>query len=735
MFTRILVIILSLLTFYMCSPQQKDGSEEMRLLLVSVSKREYKAQNTFSPQARLVFIDSLLKMPNPDPTKTAYRNYLRAGILLELGKEKEAARILEELNNAMNGTENRILRDMSLSYLRLGERSNCIAGHAAASCVLPLRGLGVHADELGSRKAVNGYSQLVENDPADLESRWLLNIAYMTLDEYPEKVPVEILIPGMEGDTIVKVKPFEDIAGGLMIDVNNMAGGSVVDDFDNDGYLDIISSSMDLEESIHYFHNDRNGTFSDRSAQSGLSLINGGLNMVQADYDNDGDKDLFVPRGAWKAEYGEEPNSLIRNNGDGTFSDVTKEAGMLRGFFPTQAVTWNDFNNDGWLDLYIGNESNLSGRLYPNELYLNNRDGTFSEIAASAGVNLKLFVKGVTSGDYNNDGWQDIFVSTMNEQRVLFKNMGLKNGKPVFKDVSIQAGISGDTNRSFTTWFFDYDNDGWLDIFACDYTYTQPLSYYAAAEKLNIDAGCEKKILLYHNNHDDTFTEVAKDADLNRTTFAMGGNFGDVDNDGYLDIYLGTGNPQFQSLIPNKMYKNMGGRSFADVTYSARVGHLQKGHGVAFADMDNDGDQDISIDMGGVNPGDSYPSSFFLNPGQNDNRWIVVVLEGDSTNRGAVGARVRVDITENGEHRSIYRDVNSGGSFGSSPLRREIGIGQADRVDAIEIWWPVSNSIQRIECLEANQFIKIKEGSSEVRKIHLNKLDWILVDPLCTTTP
>lgn len=729
MSTRPFFVFLTLLVLTMCST--RDGNEEMNALLNSAKVRANAPANSFHPNARLKYVDSLLAIPNINPGQESYRNYLRAGILLELGREKEAVSIYEGLNLlASDGQRRVLLRDMGISYLRQGERANCIAGHAAASCVLPIHGLGVHQDKTGSLKAIDVYTKIVRNNPDDLESRWLLNLAYMTVNEYPENVPADLLIPGMEGDTIVKVKPFNDIAGGLAIDVNDMSGGSIVDDFDNDGYLDIVTSSIDLEEPMHYFQNLRDGRFADISESSGLNKISGGLNLLQADYDNDGDKDILVLRGAWKGEFGEEPNSLLRNNGDRTFTDVTTQAGILT-FHPTQTATWNDFNNDGWLDLYVGNESDIVRKLRPCEFYINNHDGTFTEIAAKAGADVKLFVKAVTSGDYDNDGWQDIFISTMNDQRVLLRNMGINNGNVTFRNVTAEAHIDRETNRTFTSWFFDYDNDGWLDIFSCDYTYARPLSFYTAAEKLGRQEGCQKKILLYHNNHDGTFTEVATDLGLNRTTFGMGGNFGDIDNDGYLDMYVGTGNPQYQSLVPNKMYKNMDGVAFADVTNTARVGHLQKGHAVSFADVDNDGDQDIYTDMGGIYTGDSYPSSFFLNPGQNDNRWIALTLEGNKSNRGAIGARIRMDVIENGVRRSIYRDVNSGGSFGASPLRREIGLGMADRIELLEITWPGQQSVQRFQCIEPNQFLTLKEGDNFLQPVRLNKIDWAIIDPLC----
>jgi hypothetical protein len=536
----------------------------------------------------------------------------------------------------------------------------------------------------------------------------------------------------MAGAEEIKIKPFEDIAADLKLDVRDMAGGTIVEDFDNDGYLDIITSSWAIGSQMHYFKNNANGSFSDITDQSGLKDITGGLNMVQADYNNDGNTDILVLRGGWKRDYGNEPNSLLRNNGDGTFTDVTTISGLL-SFHPTQTATWNDFNNDGWLDLFIGNESEKSPykQVHPSEFFINNQDGTFTEVAAKAHCRITEYVKGVASGDFDNDGWPDIFISTMNGKRILLKNKGISNNEILFENVTKQAGIDLHRGNTFPTWFWDYNNDGWLDILVCDYTFDRSLAYYAATEKLNVPSANAQKMLLYRNNHDGTFTDVANEMGLTNNAFAMGSNFGDIDNDGYLDMYLGTGNPEFQSLVPNKMFKNIEGNGFVDVTSSARVGSLQKGHGVSFADLDNDGDQDIYIEMGGAFEGDAYQNSFFLNPGQNNNNWLCVKLEGSTSNRSAIGTRLKLTLNENGKSRSVYRDVNSGGSFGASPLRREIGLGAAEKVDKLEIYWRGNSEPEVFYDIKPNQFIKITEGAHQIEHIQLKQINWTLPSRLC----
>ncbi len=725
------IIILFVLVSVSCF-RKSSSHEQMVTILKEFRKKSYNPHNQFHPQAKLKYTDSLLRVAR-NANEIAYCNYLKAHVLLELGEEEKSIGIYNNVAKMLNEVQlGLVMKDMAIANFRLGEQANCVVNHASESCIFPIKGMGIHGDQEGSRKAIEVYKNVLANNPNDLESRWLLNLAYMTLGEYPKSVPATLLIPNMEGDTTYKVKPFEDVAADLKLDVNNMAGGSIVEDFDNDGYLDIVTSGMGIEERMHYFKNNADGTFIDLSNKVGLEGITGGLNIMQADYNNDGFKDILVLRGAWKMEFGNEPNSLLKNNGDGTFTDVTVESGLL-SFHPTQTATWNDFNNDGWLDLFIGNEHSNSMNTFPHpsELYMNNQDGTFREIAAQAHCTVTSYVKGVTSGDYDNDGWKDIFISTMDGKRILLRNIGMNEREIGFQDVTIEAGLANEQGRSFPTWFWDYNNDGWLDIFVCDYTFQKSLAYYAAAEKLGIPAGNPEKMMLYRNNHDGTFTNVATEMGLTTNVFAMGANFGDIDNDGFLDMYLGSGNPLYESLVPNKMFKSIEGKKFADVTTSARVGHLQKGHGVSFADMDNDGDQDIYTEMGGAYIGDAYQNSFFLNPGQNNNNWICLQLEGKQSNRDAIGSRVKITFKENGVSRSVYRDVNSGGSFGASPLRREIGIGQALIIEEIEIRWHGNNDIQIFKNIKPNQFLKITQGNNQPEVVNLKTINWILPNRIC----
>ncbi|WP_183565230.1 CRTAC1 family protein [Mucilaginibacter sp. SP1R1] len=726
--TKITGSILLLLGISMIiSCQSSSSHTEMITILQQLKKRNYSIANPFNQEAKIAYCDSALRVTPPGVNSHLLSS--KASMLLKQGQEQKSVDIYEKLMQHIDFMSvDRMMPDIGIAYMRLGERSNCMLNHTGSSCIFPIKNDGVHRIQTGSRKAIDVYQAIMQVHPDDLESRWLLNIAYMTLGEYPQNVPKKWLLPNLNTDSAYKVKPFIDIASSLGLNINGRAGGVVIDDFNNDGYLDIITSGWDLSDPMHYFQNNKDGTFSDHTEQSGLKGITGGLNIQQTDYNNDGNTDLFVLRGAWLSkEFGNQPSSLLRNNGDGTFTDVTIPSGLLF-YHPTQAATWADFNNDGWLDVFVGTES-LNNMYGENQskcaLYINNHDGTFTNVAAAAHCDISAFVKGVTSADYDNDGWQDIFISTMDGKKYLLKNKGKTSKSVDFEDVTEKSGIDPNRERTFTTWFYDYNNDGWQDILVSDYQFSNSLGYYSAAEALGQAIPRAGNVFLYKNNHDGTFTDVTKEAGLDKVVYSMGGNFGDIDNDGYLDMYFGTGNPDFRSLVPNKFFKNMGGKTFADITSSSRTGNLQKGHGIAFADLRNNGRQDIFAEMGGAYIGDSYTSSLYLNPGVSNNNWISLKLEGVKANRAAIGSHIKLTFSENGVKRSVYKDVNSGGSFGSSPLQQEMGIGQAKSIDEIEIKWAGSRTIQRFKNVKPNQFLHVTEGSKAFKVNVLNKLTFI----------
>ncbi len=610
-----------------------------------------------------------------------------------------------------------VLLHLATAWIRLGEQENCLANHNAESCLFPIRARGVHQLPRGSLGAIAVLEPALEEFPDDLALRWLLNVAYMTLGRYPDDVPARWRVDPARLASEAPMARFPEVAGPAGLDVEGLSGGVALDDFDGDGRLDVLCTGFGPMEPMRYFRNEGDGRFTDRTEAAGLAGLTGGLNVVTADYDNDGWLDVLVLRGAWMGREGRYPNSLLRNRGDGTFEDVTEAAGLL-SFHPTQAAAWLDFDGDGWLDLFIGNESQPRD-LHRCELYRNRGDGTFTDVAAASGVALAAFVKGVAVGDYDDDGRPDLYLTTIGEPNVLLRNEGPvdpanPSGPWRFSDQASARGVTG-PEYAFPTWFFDYDQDGRLDLFVGGYrTYDVGT---LVSEWMGIPSSAER-LRLYRNLGGGGFAEAAPEVGLDRVVHAMGANFGDLDNDGWLDLYLGTGDPPLSTLVPNRAFLNQGGRRFADVTAAAGLGHLQKGHGIAFGDIDNDGDQDLYAVMGGAVSGDVYRNALFLNPGSS-HAWVTLRLVGRRSPRDAHGARVMVETAGPGGVRRLYRWVGSVGSFGASPLRQEIGLGDATGIARVEIRWPADGRTQVITNIAPRGFWEIDEDRSGARRLDL----------------
>ncbi|HVW12001.1 MAG TPA: FG-GAP-like repeat-containing protein [Bryobacteraceae bacterium] len=542
-------------------------------------------------------------------------------------------------------------------------------------------------------KAAGYFTDYLEHSPESLDVRWLLNLTEMLAGGYPASVPAKYRIDPALLRSKENVVQFRDVAAAAGLVRRGMAGGLIVDDFDNDGLLDAMISSQNDCVPLRFFHNNGDGTFTDRAVRAGLSGVTGGLNMIQTDYNNDGCRDVLVLRGGWEWA---RRKSLLRNNCDGTFTDVTREAGLLDPPRATQTAVWTDIDRDGRLDLFIGNEN------APLQLFHNNGNGTFTDIAAAAGVDKTGFVKAVVAGDYDGDGYPDLYVSNFRGEHYLFHN----NHDRTFTDVTQQAGL-GQQGPTFGAWFFDYDNDGRLDLFVGGYY--SSLSDIAAGYMGLPQKG--EPLRLFHNVGNGRFQDVTADVGLDRVFLPMGMNFGDIDNDGYPDFYLGTGNPSFAQLFPNVLYHNDGGRHFTDVTASSGTGILPKGHGIAFADLDNDGDEDLTVVMGGPDPGDEHNARLFENPG-NGNDWIGIHLDGVKSNRPGIGARIKVTVRNGAEKpRDVYATVGSGGSFGAGPFEQHIGLGKNATVLSVEIQWPSGSAPQVLTNTGKNRVLEIREDA------------------------
>ena len=602
---------------------------------------------------------------------------------------------------------------LAISYLRLGEVNNCQNNHNSYSCILPLKDQAFHIDVNGSKKAIEIYTQIYEKFPND-NYKWLLNLAHMTIGEHPNNVPERYRInyPNWNIEQ-KKIKAFKEVSLKLGIAQDGLSGGVSIDDFNNDGLLDIFITSYGMSDQSKLYTNTSNG-FIDTTEEAGLTGIVSGLNCIHADYDNDGNIDIFVLRGAWLGEGGNHPNSLLKNNGDGTFTDVTKSAGLL-SFHPTQTASWADVNNDGYLDLFIGNESNEK-QSHPCELYINQKDGSFIEESSNYNLSsIEGFVKGVVFGDINNDKWPDLYISVMGGNNLLFKN---NFGK--FENISETAGVQG-PNFSFPTWFWDVNNDGFNDILVASYD-TRNIQNVAGdfVKELQGEKVLSDKSKLYINNGDETFSEQSNAFNIDKSFYAMGSNFGDLDNDGWLDFYIGTGSPEFTSVVPNRMFRNVDGISFEEVTSAGGFGHIQKGHGVSFADLDNDGDQDIYAVLGGAYQGDNYTNVCFENP-TFENNWVILNLEGVQSNRSAIGTKLKLDL-DNG--RTIFYTINTGGSFGSNSLQAEIGLGQSKMIQTLTIIWPSSDT-QIFNSVAVNKKHKLSEGQNKLIEVPYEKVQFL----------
>ena len=578
---------------------------------------------------------------------------------------------------------------LGVAHLHKAEMDGNFFHEPGDRCLLSDRLNGGLANNPDVARAIGYFNSYLKGNPDELEVRWLLNVAHMVQGTYPGSVPKAQLIPPDAFKSAEDVGRFVDVSAQSGLQSFSASGGVIVDDFDNDGRLDVVTSSILSCDPLRLFKRGENGRFVEQAQKAGLHTQLGGLNLVQTDYNNDGNVDILVLRGAWETP---QRKSLLRNNGDGTFTDVTAASGLMK-VSGTQAAVWVDIDNDGRLDLFVGNESS------PAQLFHGKSDGTFEDIAEKAGVNKSAFSKGVAAADYDNDGWQDLYVSNLGGTNFLYRNN--KNG--TFTELGEGARVPG-PGQGFPTWFFDYDNDGFPDIFVGSFV-TSVDEVARAYLKMPRNGNTLK---LYRNLGDGSFQDVTRQVGLDRVMMVMGANFGDIDNDGFLDLYLGTGNPSYAALVGSKLFRNKEGKSFVDVTSSSGTGELHKGHGVAFADLDHDGDEEIVFKVGGATPGDAHALRLFENPGHR-NDWLTVKLVGVKTNRAAIGARITVTVDGPSGRRSIHRTVGPGGSFGASPLQQHVGLGANVRTVDVEIWWPTSNTRQRFANVGKNQFIEVTE--------------------------
>ena len=557
--------------------------------------------------------------------------------------------------------------------------------------------LGVYHLRHGNlEKAVTNFKESLRLKPRDPETLWNLWTAYSQLGGYPADLPEEFKIKPWGGfvtpNSVGRDSLFTDMAANLKMDKVDGGRGSAWGDYDNDGDEDIVAVGTYQPHVL--YRNNGNGTFTNVADQAGIADPRGGWGSLFADYDNDGYLDLYITRGGWS---GAAENTLYHNNGDGTFTDVTHTAGVAD---PQSSfcAAWADYDNDGYLDLYIAD--GVIGDGAANVLYRNNGDGTFTNIAESAGVANTGNSLGTAWGDYDKDGYIDLHVVNFGQSNVLYRN----NGDGTFTDVTSIAGMTLPVTDAFVTFFLDVDNDADLDIFISN---SGSFQAFIAGQITGAAPHDGDRQVLYRNNGDGTFTDVTRESGLYHAFGAMGANFGDIDSDGYLDIYLATGAPQMGRLERDALFRNNGDGTFTDATLALGLGNIGKGHGVTFGDVDTDGDVDIYVPVGGAFIGDQWHNLFYQNTGTGNN-WLTLKLVGVKSNRDGIGAKVTLRVGDS----VIYREVSGGCGFGSTnSLSLEIGLGKHTKVDTLEIVWP-SGQVDTHRNLSVNQKRVITEGKS-----------------------
>jgi len=607
---------------------------------------------------------------------------------------------------------------LGIARLRGGELENCVACLGPSSCLVPIDSSAVHQFPEWSESALTHLTAYLEARPEDISMRWPLNVAAMTLGRYPDGVPEAWRIPldRFRSLSDAAINRFENVAlaVGFATRGPNMAGGSVFDDFNGDGLPDVVVTSFDPDLGAGLFLNQGDGSFRDASIASGLADQPLALNASAADFDNDGDLDLLLVRGGWE---GPAPLTLLENDGSGRFEDVTAEAGLDRPI-ASHAAVWADYDLDGDLDLFVcgeyleGSVAGLYGdpdALVPEDprnrcrLYRNDGDGRFENVAAQAGVENLRYAKGAAWGDSNRDGWPDLFVSNAGDENRLYRN----NGDGTFTDEAAWQGVESPVD-SFGCWWFDFDNDGRLDLFVA------PLRaelHDVVAELLGrATTGSSEPPHLFRNLGEEGFVDITEEVGLNRVFTPMGLNFGDIDNDGYLDAYLATGRPSFSWVVPNVMLRNVRGERFHDVTLASGTGHLQKGHGVSFADYDRDGDLDLFAQLGGAVPGDRSHNALFRNPGH-DRPSIQVRLVGTTSNRDALGAWLELELNGPNGRRVLHRQVGPGASYGGNSRTVHFGLEADETAERLRVFWPRAEREPEVfEGLEPGGRYRIVEG-------------------------
>ncbi len=695
------------------APLPADATEKERWLRRIHDEAPDDASNIYL-SARYVesWRERLAKLPKDAPFVERFSLQWSLSLaLVRLGELDEAIALCTE---CLRGCEDNpqqskawmpeVLFRLAAAHFRLAERENCIARHNAESCIFPLEGGAVHVDRRGAEAARDLLVRLLAMPDSDLklEAKWLLNIAHMALGSWPEGVPKAHLLPPSALASQVDAPRWRERSRELGLATHTRAGSVVIDDFTGDGRLDVLTCSMDLDRPLRLCRND-GATLVDVTEEAGLQRQLGGGAIVQGDVDGDGLLDVLVLRGGGMFAPCEHPCSLLRQVSQGRFVDVTEDAGIeVAG--PTRNAAFADIDLDGDLDLFVGYETEKSGQglRFPSRMWNNDGKGRFIDATALSGVANADRVVGCAFGDIDGDGDPDLYVSNWLAKNRLYIN----EGGGVFREEAVARGVDG-PDASGPCGFLDFDNDGDLDLFvAYQHHYRQIRTVAAFYLEGRVETEASR---LYQNDGQGRFVDVAAERGMRRPLMATGCNFGDVDADGRLDAYIATGAHDLAALFPNALL--LGGETFRDATFAAGVGHLQKGNGVAFGDLDDDGDLDLVCQTGGFFQDDGFADVAFVNPGHG-RHWLAVDLVGTRDNRHGVGARIHAKIVDqNGAERDVFATVGPGASLGCNPMRAYLGLGDAASVRWLEVRWPSDAMPQRIDAPPMDGRIRVTQGA------------------------
>ncbi len=692
----------------------------------------------------------------------------RCVLAFHRGEFAPAASCLEGLIEAKGESEERLFW-LAMSYLRAAEADNCLrpilatagkttgvapaskqaehtehaehakqaeqaehapvkhGGGAAAYCALPLERR--HQNPTYSRRAMATFERLLDEYSAtDPLYRWLLTFSAMTVGDFRHEVPARYRIDssfidhffGDEAATTARRfshLSFVERGAELGVATADAGRGVAVEDFDGDGDLDLVTGGA--FESVRFYRNQGGGRgFVDATAEAGLVGVTQPFSISAADYDNDGWVDLFVARPF-------DHYRLFRNTGGGRFVDTTEASGIA-GPAPDGLLAaswtsaWGDVDNDGDLDLFLAQwgmaipfVTGLPGKPRMNSTLFINDGGRFHDGTRAAGlaavVNDAYFV-GATFGDHDGDGDADLYLSSpVRGTSRLLDNDGGGHFRP--------APALPRDEPGFYAAFVDVDHDGRLDLFQggfSDATTSTQMTVFGEG----LDRFRSGHSTILHQLPDGGFEERNDFFTGEMPMATMGASYGDLDNDGCLDFYLGTGNPEGWFVLPNLMYlgeregRECSGR-LANISSLEGFGTVQKGHGIVFFDFDDDGDQDVYSALGGMWPADSWPNQLFVNESELERAWVKIRLRGRRTNRFGIGARITV-VAEAADGAPIVRryHMDNKTGFGSAPYLAHIGLLDAVRIREIEVFWPVSGCRHSYRA-ELNQLHHLDEAACD----------------------